>query len=91
MSLALKYQYGYEYHTDNGQKLLKYKDYLSRNLATKHSTAKHGQNNQKELTRRSEGQPHLRNLTPVHKGCNPNLNPHSHWQTNDRNDVCFSQ
>ena len=36
-------------HTDNGQ----YKDYLTRNLATKHNTAKHGQNNQQESTRRS--------------------------------------
>ena len=49
----MKYQYGYEYHTDNSQKLSKYKDYLTRNLATKHSTAKHGQNNQYESTRRS--------------------------------------
>ena len=35
LSLAVKYQHGYEYHTDNGQKLSKYKDYLTRNLATK--------------------------------------------------------
>ena len=46
LSLAVKYQHGYEYHTDNGQKTVKCKDYLNRNLATKHSTAKHGQNNQ---------------------------------------------
>ena len=46
LSSAVKYQYGSEYHTDNSQKLSKYKDYLTRNLATKHSTAKHGQNNQ---------------------------------------------
>ena len=46
LSLAVKYQHGYEHHTDNGQKLSKHKDYLTRNLATKHSTAKHGQNNQ---------------------------------------------
>ena len=46
LSSAVKYQYGYEYHTDNSKKLSKYKDYLTRNLATKHSTAKHGQNNQ---------------------------------------------
>ena len=45
LSLAVKYQFGYEYHTNNNQKLSKYKDYLTRNLATKHSTAKHGQNN----------------------------------------------
>ena len=45
LSLAVKYRHGYEYHTDNSQKLSKYKDYLTRNLATKHSTAKHGQNN----------------------------------------------
>ena len=46
LSLAVKYRHGYEYHTDNSQKLSKYKDYLTRNLATKHSTAKHGQKNQ---------------------------------------------
>ncbi len=46
LSFAVKYQYGDEYHTDNSQQLSKYKDYLTRNLATKHSTAKYGQNNQ---------------------------------------------
>ena len=46
LSFAVKYQHGYEYYTENSQTLLKYKDYLTRNLATKHSTAKHGQNNQ---------------------------------------------
>ncbi len=46
LSSAVKYQHGYEYHTDNSQKLSKYEDYLTIDLATKHSTAKHGQNNQ---------------------------------------------
>ncbi len=45
-SLAVKYQYGYEYHTDTSQKLSQYKCYLTRNLETKYSTAKYGQNNQ---------------------------------------------
>ncbi len=46
LPLAVKYQHGYEYHKDNDQTLSKHKDYLTRNLATKHRTANHGQNNQ---------------------------------------------
>ena len=30
----MKYQYGSEYHTDTCQKLSRYKDHLTRNLAT---------------------------------------------------------
>ena len=31
---AVKYRFGSEYHTDNSQTLSKYKDHLTRNLAT---------------------------------------------------------
>ena len=85
----MKYQYGYEYHTDNSQKRSKYKNYLTRNLETKCSTAKTWSEQPKAS--HLEGQPHLRNLTPVHKGCYPKLIPHSHWEKMTEIDVCFSQ
>ena len=47
---AVKFQYGSKYHTDKSQKLSKHKVYLTRNLATKSSNAKHGHDSQQEST-----------------------------------------
>ena len=54
---------------DNSQKLSKYKDYLTRNLATNAvllNIVMTANMSQKGF------QPHFRDLTPVQKGYNPN-------------------
>ena len=76
----MKYQYGSEYHTDNSQKLSKYKDHLTGNLATNAALL----NMVMTANKSQKGcQPHMRNLNPV-QGIQSKLNPDSRWSTNDR-------
>ena len=68
----MKYQYGSEYDKDNSQRLPKYKQYLTRNLATNAALL----NIIMTANMRQKGcETHLRNLTPVQKGYNPIESP----------------